>query len=375
MSNPFESITNIFSRKSQSVVGIDIGSSSIKVIQLARKNNKAVLETYGEIALGPSAGLEIGRATNLPSQKIAEVLIDVLRESSVGSKLCGMAIPIASSLISLMEMPALDDKQLAQMIPIEARKYIPVPVQEVTLDWWVIPKEGDKSWNLENSKNEAVQRGRMVDVLLVAILNSALEKFQTVIRTSALDCSFFEIEVFSTIRSVLDRDIVPVMIVDIGAATTKLTIVERGIVKNSHIINRGSQDITLSISRALSISVADSENRKREFGLLGTTEEGKQMSEVALSVLQFIFTEANRTLLAYQKKYNKNVGKAVLTGGGSVLKGLFDVAKKTIETDVSLADPFSKVESPAFLEPVLKNAGPEFAVALGIALRRLGEVE
>ena len=375
MANPFESITNIFSRKSPSVIGIDIGSSSIKVVQLARKKNRAVLETYGELALGPSAGLEIGRATNLPSQKIAEALIDLLRESSVGSKSCGMAIPIASSLISLMEMPALDEKQLAQMIPIEARKYIPVSVQEVTLDWWVIPREGERSWTMESEKNENIQRGRMVDVLLVAILNSALEKYQTIVKTSSLECSFFEIEVFSTIRAVLDRDIVPVMIVDIGAATTKLTIVERGIVKNSHIINRGSQDITLSISRSLSISVAEAENRKREFGLLNMTDEGKQISEISLSVIQFIFSEASRTLLGYQKKYNKNVGKAVLTGGGSVLKGLFDVAKKSIETDVVRADPFSKVEAPAFLEPVLKNAGPEFAVALGIALRRLGEVE
>ena len=375
MANPFESITNIFSRKSPSVIGIDIGSSSIKVVQLARKKNRAVLETYGELALGPSAGLEIGRATNLPSQKIAEALIDLLRESSVGSKSCGMAIPIASSLISLMEMPALDEKQLAQMIPIEARKYIPVSVQEVTLDWWVIPREGERSWTMESEKNENIQRGRMVDVLLVAILNSALEKYQTIVKTSSLECSFFEIEVFSTIRAVLDRDIVPVMIVDIGAATTKLTIVERGIVKNSHIINRGSQDITLSISRSLSISVAEAENRKREFGLLNMTDEGKQISEISLSVIQFIFSEASRTLLGYQKKYNKNVGKAVLTGGGSVLKGLFDVAKKSIETDVVRADPFSKVEAPAFLEPVLKNTGPEFAVALGIALRRLGEVE
>ncbi len=372
MSNSF---SNLFSRKGQSVVGVDIGTSSIKIVELRKKKGRAVLETYGELALGPYASLEIGRATNLPSQKLAEVLVDLLKEASANSKLAGMAIPIASSLISLIEMPAFDEKQLAQMIPIEARKYIPVAITDVTLDWWVIPKDSEHSWYMEGNEEKKIQRGRFVDVLLVAILNSALEKYQTIVKTANLECSFFEIEVFSTIRSVLDQEATPIMIADIGAATTKMTIVERGIVKVSHIVNRGSQDITLALSRSLGVSVAEAENKKREIGMLGTTEEGKQIADLSSSVIQFVFSEANRVLLNYQKKFNKNVSKMILTGGGSTLKGLLGVAQKNVETEVVMADPFSKVESPAFLEPILKSAGPEFAVALGIALRRLGEVE
>ena len=365
----------MFSPKGQSVVGIDIGSSSIKVVQLRRKKSQAFLETYGELALGPYAQLEIGRATNLPVQKLIEVLADLLRESSVSTKMSGIAIPISSSLISLIEMPALDEKQLSQMIPIEARKYIPVPVQEVSLDWWVIPKENDRSSYLEAAIENNAQHGRLVDVLLVAILNNALEKYQSIVKALNLQCSFFEIEIFSTIRAALEQDMSPVMIADFGAASTKLAIVEHGIVKMTHIVNRGAQDITLAISRTLSVPIADAENRKREFGLLSDTPEGRQVADAAKTVLDFIFAEANRVLLNYQKKFHKNVGKIVLTGGGATLKGMFDSARSTLETEVVLADPFSKVEAPAFLEPVLKSAGPEFAVALGIALRRLGEVQ
>jgi Tfp pilus assembly PilM family ATPase len=79
--------------------------------------------------------------------------------------------------------------------------------------------------------------------------------------------------------------------------------------------------------------------------------------------------------LAYQKKYNKNVSKVMLVGGGSALLGIVDIAKENFQTEVVAGDPFSKVVAPAFLEKVLRDTGPEFAVALGVALRKLQELE
>src|SRR3990167_8865804 len=133
-----------FLHKGSSVLGIDIGSSSIKVVQLRRHRGAAVLETYGELSLGPYAGVEIGRATSLPAKNLAEALTDVLKEANVTAKSCALSIPFSASLISLIEMPALSDDQLKKMIPIEARKYIPVPITEVTLDWFILPEESRK---------------------------------------------------------------------------------------------------------------------------------------------------------------------------------------------------------------------------------------
>jgi len=361
-----KNLIGIFGRD-ESVAGIDIGSSSIKVVQLKKKSGRAVLETYGEIALGPYAGVEIGRATNLPPEKIAEVLIDLLKEANISTKKCGVAIPSASSLISLIEMPELPEKELATMVPLEARKYIPVPISEVTLDWWIIPRP-DREISYMEGATEGVRRGKLTDVLLVAILNDALSKYRSVVNAAGLDCGFFEVEIFSTIRAVLDRsDMAPVMILDIGSSLTKLSVVERGIIKNSHTINRGSQDITLAVSKSLGISVLDAEKKKRAEGLLVSADGAGD------TVLRFIFSEANRALFDYEKKTGKNVGKIILTGGGATLKGLYEVAKESFQTEVVLGDPFSKIETPAFLEKVLKEAGPEFAVALGVALRRLAE--
>jgi cell division ATPase FtsA len=159
-----------------------------------------------------------------------------------------------------------------------------------------------------------------------------------------------------------------------GARSTKLYIVERGILRSSHIISKGSQDITLALSKALSVSVSEAENMKRTHGLKGGPEF-KELTEIITVNLDYIFYEANATLLNYQKKYSKNVSKIVLTGGGVLLRGFTDLAKISFQTDVVYANPFGKLETPAFLAEGFAQAGPEFAVAIGVALRRLAELE
>lgn len=364
------------SEKGESVLGIDIGSSAIKIVQLKNRRGTAVLETYGEIALGPYANTEIGRSANLPPEKLAQALGDVLKESNATTKSCAVAIPFSASLISLIKMPAVARKQLNEMVPIEARKYIPVPVSEVTLDWFVIPEEeGNISGD---GAQEESDPHKNIDVLLVAIRNDVITTYQNIIRDAGLAVSFFEIEVFSTVRAVLEHGIAPVCIIDMGAANTKLYIVEHGIVRESHIINRGAQDLTISISRALGISVARAEELKRQFGVGGGAdirekEESGRLGEIAHLSLDFAFSEANRALLNYQNKHRKNITQVILTGGGSALKGISELARRQLSAEVVLGNPFAKTEAPAFLEKTLQEAGPEFAVAVGIALRKLQE--
>lgn len=368
--------SDIFKKHGGSVLGIDIGSSAIKIVQLRKKGGKAVLETYGELALGPYAGVEIGQATSLSTEKVIVALSDLMKEKEVNitTNKCGIAIPFSSSLMSLIEMPLLSYKQLSAMIPLEARKYIPVPISEVTLDWSIIPKE-ETSPKVEEGERDprAPVKIEQTDVLLVAIHNDTITKYQEIIRKTGLESSFFEIEIFSTMRSVLEQSNEPVMLFDMGAASTKLYVVERGIVRNSHTINRGSQDVTTTISKSLGISVKEAELLKRSVGAVPSG--GTDLGQVLNLTLSFIFAEANRVILNYQQKYNKTLTKIILVGGGSSLRGIVPLAQENFQIEVVAGNPFSKTEAPAFLEDVLRNTGPEFTVAVGLALRRLQELD
>lgn len=364
-------LSNLFNRNAKSVIGIDIGSSSIKIVQLSKKSGRAILETYGELALGPYTGKSAGEATNLSISKVVEAVGDMLREKEVNitTRTCGLAIPFSSSLMVVIDMPNMPKAQLQQMIPIEARKYVPVPISEVTLDWYIIPKDKNADPALE--KNNENKRDNL-EILIVALHNDTLNNYKEIVTKNVLDAKFFEIEIFSTMRAVLDQEIAPVMIVDMGATTTKLYVVEKGILRSSHMISRGSHNITDELSKSLGISLEDAEYLKREKGIEGEID-GIKIKEVVSITLNYIFSEANQVALAFEKKYHKNISKVMLVGGGSALRGVVDIAKSHFKTDVVAGDPFSKVVAPAFLEKVLKDTGPEFAVAVGLALRCLQE--
>lgn len=354
-------LDSLFTKKEKSVLGVDIGSSSLKVVQLRKEGGKAVLETYGELALGPYGGGEVGQATNLSPEQITETLKDLLREAKVTTKNCGVSIPFSRSLLSLVELPYKKDQQEQRtIIELEARKYIPVPMSEVQLDWFVVPRVGPQESNEEQ---------RTVEVLIVAVHNDELTLLQGVMAGAGLAASFYEIEIFSTIRAVVDEPVKPVLVLDIGAASTKIYVVEHGVVALSHSISTGSQDITRAIAISSGVSISRAEAVKKEEGLGGDTAQGNPEL-----VFSRIFAEARRVLMQYETAHNKSISGIVLTGGGGVTKALGAYAKNVFSIDVRVADPFAKTEAPAFMRPILEEIGPEFAVAVGLALRKLEEV-
>jgi len=351
-------------KKKASVLGLDIGSSSIKVVQLRKEGGSAVLETYGELALGPYAGVEIGQATNLPADTVAGTLKDLLREANVTTNDCGVSIPFSRSLLTLVELPRrTSPEEQKTVIELEARKYIPVPVSEVQLDWFVVPE----------SERAGVPPPANIKVLLVAVHNDELSFLQNVTAGAGLATSFYEIEIFSTIRSVVEEPVKPVMVLDIGASATKTYVVEHGVIAVSHNIPQGGQDVTRTIATARGVSVAKAEEFKKQQGF-GRSEGALSADESIKIVFSRIFEEARRMLVQYETTHQKAVTAIVLTGGGGVTPALVEYARSFFSIDVSIADPFAKTEAPAFMRPILSSIGPEFAVAVGLALRKLEEL-
>lgn len=372
-------LKNLFSNFSKakggdSAIGVDIGSSAIKVVEIKRKGGKAVLETYGAIALGPYGDLDAGRVTNLPVDKIVLALKEVLKQSSVENTSLALSIPIQSSLIFTIELPAqVGAAEIATIVPTEARKYIPVPITEVSIDYFILPKKeaSFSEMNAEkNSTDPTTAPTDKINVLVIATQNDAVARYRSIVSQCNLEASFFEIEIFSSIRANFEHELSPVLLVDFGASRTKLSIVEFGLVKSYHTIDRGGADISNSIAQSLNISFAEAEKMKKEFGFFGNPAE-KSLSDIIKVHIDDIFSETNNVLLGYEKKYSRTISKIIFTGGGSLLKGLKEVAASNFQTEIEIGHPFSKVGAPEFLEKVLQNMGPEFAVALGLALRKL----
>ena len=372
MGNPFGDIFGgLFgSRSVNAVVGVDIGGSFIKAVQLRKKGTKAALDTYGEIALGPLAGLEVGQATNLPPEKIAEAILALFKEAKITSRDIVFSLPLTSTLLLVIEMPDVGEEKLKEMIPFEARKYIPTSVEEVSLNWWIVPQL-ERTYVDPDEEERKKGAGPKVDVLIAAVHNDVLSRYQEIAQKIGASSAQFEIEIFSTIRSTIGRDSALSVIIDMGAANTKVAMIEGGIVRSSHLINSGSQDITEALSASKGISMLRAEEIKRDFGLLSDPHD-PAVAEITRLAVERIFTEANRLISKYQRDKRVQVSKIVLSGGGALLRGVTELVHARFDVPVIFGAAFDKIEAPEKLAPILEEASPEFATAIGLALRKLG---
>lgn len=362
-------LTGIVSPSVGSVVGVDIGSSFIKVVQLRKKGGKAALDTYGEIALGPLAGLEVGQATNLAAEKVAGALNDLFKEASVTSRDLVFSLPLTSTLLTVIELPDIGEDKIKEMIPIEARKYIPTAVTEVTLSHWVIPR-AIRSYIDPDEAEKNKNAPKKVDVLLAAVHNDVLARYTEIAKRVGAESPSFEIEVFSGIRAVMPHEPRATMILDIGAANTRAVVVEEGVVRSSHLISVGSQDVTLALARGKNIPIVDAEGIKREFGLMGKPDD-PVIAEIIRLAIERVYAEANRIIAKYQAEKRISIEHVILCGGGSLMKGALELAQKSFGAAVVHGAAFERVETPPVLTPLLKDAGPEFAIAVGLALRKI----
>lgn len=352
------------SEGSDSIVGIDIGSSSIKIVQLKKTGSMAVLETYGTLSLGQFIGKEDGLVTNLEVEDLVKGLVSLLDEAKVDSKDVGVTVPALNALLFTLSIPdTIEGQDLEEAVKSEARSHVPVNISDVNLDWIVVPKR-----DFEQGDQLGANGQTNKEVLVVAVLSESVKKTQAIISGASLDAKFLEVEFFSLVRSLMTHELSPTMIIDFGAQKTKVVIVEAGIVKQVHIVNRGGFDITNTIALSRDIPFARAEELKVAYGLEPVAEHAYLKDIISLST-DYMLSECQSVVLDYEKKYNRSVHEVILTGGGSRLKGLYELATEIFQADVIYANPFQKTKSPEFLEEALKAIGPEYAQAVGVALR------
>lgn len=351
--------TDSIANSSHGVVGIDVGASSLKMVQLKMGEHTVAVETYGEIQLAPYAGEDLGKSVKLEGQRLSEALVDLVREAGITSRVASLAIPSHMSFMSTIEVPTTDKHQLAAMVQVEARKYIPVPLTDVTLDWFEIPAP-------------AAQANAATRVLLAAIHNESYTQFRSSFQNAGLLGKWAEIESFSTVRSAVTQSNATTLVIDFGAASTRLYIIESGVVHDTHTVRGGGVELTMAVSKAYQKPFAEAEELKRAYGLTAMPD-GNDLRPILTPQLERVCGEIIRMITRFEQVSGVHIESAVLTGGGALLPNIAPFVGQRLGKKIQFADPFAKVEYPAFLENTLREAGPSFSVALGAALRGMSE--
>lgn len=335
------------------VLGVDIGSSSIKIVQLKDVKGVPTLETYGELQLGPYEGIELGRGTHLPAPKIVEALIDILREAGATAKDVAFSLSYNASFTTTIQIPTIEQERLGAMIPVEARKYIPVSLTKVELDWFPL------AIHLEE---------KTTSVLVSAVYQEAKQRYISIMEGSGLKIAMNEIEIFSMIRSVLSSSDEVVAILDFGASSTRMCIVKKGVVVKTHSILLSGVELSSALVKGISVEFKHAEELKRNVGIHGR-EGDPRIQKTIVSTLERGLREIHTVIKRYEESEHSSVEKVVLCGSGALLKGLDVYIQDMFSRPVQSANPFAKIAYPVFLEDTLTQAGPTFAGAVGVALR------
>ena len=359
-----------FLKNADTAVGIDIGSSSIKVVQLSKKKGNIILDSYGSLSLGPYGDKERGEHVFLEEGVIINALEVLFKETNITSKRLSLSIPFYKSFLSIIDVPDLPDSTLASVVPYEVRKYIPVPIEDVSFDWKVIPPVFFESKHTELFSEEREQNDEesKKKVFLVVVYNDELKKYKEIVKGTGMNFQFFELEVFSMLRTLKGANRVPVVVVDFGVKSTRIYVVENDIVLQTRSVNQGGEVFTRSIQGILGLSFAESEDYKKKNGFTVANEDVRKSIELNFKE---IVLEVKKSIQSFESRYKKTAKKIVFTGGGSLLKGFDSHASLYFDIPVERLSPFSSVQYPQYLSHLLNEAGAEFSIAVGLALRSL----
>jgi type IV pilus assembly protein PilM len=357
----------MFGFEKNSFLGVDIGTSSIKVVELKLSGKKPVLSNYGWVILD---GLEGERdSLSLWGKHIAQIT----KEGKFKSKEAYVSVSSSGSLISLIEFPDMDRNDLEQAIKFEAHKYVPVPLDEVVLSWDVVGVVEDTSKKAENQAGEASKKetagSKKIQVLLVAAPKIKIIKYENLINTAGLKLRSIEIENFSLVRSLIGNDPGNFIIVDIGARVCNIILVEKGIIKVNRNIYSGGVDITRSIGKSMNIEESRAESMKisGENFLSGD-------SKMIFPSLEVVTAEIKRVLNSYYKNgYEQKVSSLVISGGTAGLNGIVEYFQNSLGLKTVIGNPLGRLDYPKILEPKVNEIKNRFAVAVGLALKGVEE--
>lgn len=360
---------NFFKSKENRFFGVDFGGSAIKAVELSLENQKVTLMNYAWIDF---SGEQIKEELDSQSiNKITEIylgkLIDKMEPKT--KNVCA-SIPGFSGLVNVIEISNIKKEEVGNAIEYEAYKYIPVSLDEVYLSWDVLDLgEADRKiiQNEEDDKGlPEKNEEEKIKVLLVAAPKDEVNKYEELIVKNGLKTATLELDVFSSVRSLIGDDMGNYLLIEIGARTTTIAAIKKGNV----IINRnlyiGGNEFTKNIARGMDISWFRAERYKKEKKDLINTNQ----ASVNFSALDVISGEAKRIMRMFQEKEGvSQMDGIIISGGTAKMVGILEYFERELGKGVTVGNPWKKVKYEASLEAVIKDIGPSFSVAIGAALK------
>ncbi|MFA5135062.1 MAG: pilus assembly protein PilM [Patescibacteria group bacterium] len=397
--------------KKLSYLGVDLSGSSIKIVELVDIGGRSQLVTYGFAEGVPSI---IKDESVEARHEVANHVKDVLKQSRMSSLRVVTALPNFSVFSSLISLPAMSKKELISAVRWEAKKFVPIPLEEMILDWEVLSgdaeqhaapgsakgmlekknhagdlqkKDGGKAsrdgfpggggGDPESGSSDEQASARLkeakasIKVLLTAAPKNLVNRYVELFKEAGVQLIGLETESFALERALIGNDQNPVMIIDIGNEAASLTIFARGVPIHNRSIDIGGTTITKAVAQATGLAEEHAEQFKRDMNGSLDDESVEKLPQQVKYVVHSVVNEARYIINYYERQNKQKVSKIILTGGSSYFMDLPDYLQKIFNIKTYIGDPWARVIHPVEIDSLLRQLGPRLAVSVGLAMREI----
>jgi type IV pilus assembly protein PilM len=365
----------LFSRR-EDAVGLDVGSSAIKLVHLDERPSGYALKALGAIELPPDA---IGEGTIKDPPVVVEAIKEVIAKSGVKTNRAVIGLSGHSIIMKKLSLPRVSPKELADAIQIEAEHHVPFDIDDVYLDYQTLrASDGGNKGGGPKGGRELMGGGEMMDVMLVAVKKAKVDEYVAVVEEAGLTVSVVDVDAFALenqfeLNNPEAGDEV-VALIDVGASVMKTAVVRGGAPLFARDIAVGGGNYTQAIAHRLRIPLEKAEAAKR-----GDEGQGVRWDDLVPSleaVSRELSLEIQRTFDYFTSTAEPlHINRIVLSGGGAKLPGLVDFLSSSWGVPVEIVKPFLKIQcdSARFSPEELDASGPLMATAVGLSLRRRGD--
>ena len=350
----------MFGKRKKQVVGCDVGSSAIKLVELKPlKNGEFQLQVAALAELSPEAIVD---GAIMDSSLVVEAVSRLISENGVKNQSFGGSLSGHSVIIKKIQLPTMSPDELAESIQWEAEQYIPFDINDVNLDYEIL-EEGIGQENME--------------VLLVAVKNDRIADYTSVIVQAGRQPVLIDVDVFAMQNAFEMNYGVPsetTALINIGASVTNISVMNEGISVFWRDVAFGGNQYTEAIQRELSLPREDAERLK--LGDRVGDHTLQQVLGVVNSVSEDLAAEIDKTVNFFLATSNVDkIERMVLSGGAARTVNLDEVIKERFQVDVEILNPFRNIRyNEADFDPEwLNRHASAMAVAVGLAVRTVGD--
>lgn len=345
-----------------SYLGVDIGVSGIKVVELDSQHNRPVLLTYG---FNNRPAADFGKKLIDDPVAASALLKRICEKAQTVSKRVITSLPISMVFSAVINVPVASEKEMRPAVEVQAAKLSPWPIADIVLDWKAIT-EGKKNGE------------KTTPVLVTGAEKTLIKKYLDIFKLAGLEINSLETEAFALMRSLVGEEKGASMILDIGGERTNIVIVMGGVPMVSRSIGLGGRLFTGELSKRLGVGDMEAEELKLDAEKLEVMLGGGNnvLFEMYGALLRPVLNEIKYSMELYASQASEGspkIEKIILTGGSCLLPGLSAFVSDNFKIRAYIGDPWARTIYSEDLRPLLDKIGPRFAVALGLAMRNISK--